>query len=100
MTTEDNNDGADARMLAAWPVRARPAAPLTALELFAWAVVRQSNVGPGVATAASAFGVTPERIRDLVRAWDDPRGHMECERVGDSRFASWRIDAYYNTSGG
>lgn len=68
---------------------------VTALEVFNWAVVRQSTLGPGVNVCALAFKTTPEHVRELVAKWIDTRGHMECVRHGHF----WRIDAYYNTSG-
>lgn len=70
---------------------------VTPLQLFEWAVVRQSDLGPGVQTAAAAFGVTAKEVRALVLAWDDPRWHMSLARFPGG--FGYRIEAYYNTSG-
>lgn len=70
--------------------------PPTALDIFNWAVVRQSALGPGVTTCATAFNIKPEQVRELVAHWHDARGHMECQRINPM---GWRIEAYYNTSG-
>jgi hypothetical protein len=74
----------------------------TPLQVFDWAVVRQSALGPGLATAAAAFGCTTQDIREAVKKWDDPRGHMECVHIDKKLGApvsAWRIEAYYNTTG-
>jgi hypothetical protein len=72
------------------------------LELFEWAVARQSALGPGIGACAAAFGCTAREVRDAVSAWDDPRGHLAVERVPAalSGAPGFRIEAYYNTSGG
>lgn len=70
--------------------------PPTPMEVFDWAVVRQSDLGPGIATCATAFGCTTDQVREAVSNWNDTRGHMECIRTGPRQ---WRIEAYYNTSG-
>lgn len=66
------------------------------LELFEWAVVRQSSLGPGVSVCAHAFNITPRQVHDIVAHWDDIRGHMEILKERGMQ----RIEAYYNTSGG
>lgn len=73
------------------------AAPLTPLDVFEWAVVRQSDLGPGVAACAKALRAETNVIRALVRRWDDPRGHMEIVKIRGQN--GHRIEAYYNTSG-
>lgn len=67
----------------------------TPLQIFDWAVVRQSTLGPGVAVCAQAFGITAQEVRDIVSEWNDQRGVLECVR--HDRY--WRIDAYYNAQG-
>lgn len=79
-----------------WCYITKEPSPPTPLEIFDWAVVRQSDVGPGIATCASAFNCTTDEVRAAVAAWNDPRGTMECVRQGPR---SWRIEAYYNTTG-
>lgn len=78
----------------------------TPLDIFNWAVVRQSDIGPGARTCAEAFNITTREVRDIVAQWNDPRGHMECvqvavdtQRLGSRLGGFWRIEAYYNTSG-
>lgn len=71
--------------------------PPAPLDIFNWAVVRQSTLGPAVRRCAETFDISPEQVRELVAKWDDPRGNMECLRIAMN---GWRIDAYYNTSGG
>jgi len=86
----------DTRMLAQWnDARAKMLRQPTPLQIFDWAVVRQSTLGPGVMVCAHAFNITAREVRDIVSEWNDPRGVLECVRV--ERF--WRIDAYYNTTG-
>lgn len=69
----------------------------SAQEVFEWAVVRQSMVGPGVGVAAVAFGCTSNDIRAVVQGWDNPCGHMEVVRVADTGgMPTWRIDASYS----
>lgn len=72
---------------------APPTKPPTPLDIFNWAVTRQSLMGPGVNTCAEAFNISAKQVRELVANWNDTRGHMECVRAQDSY---WRIDAYYN----
>lgn len=71
----------------------------SALQVFEWAVVRQSMIGPGVGVAAAAFHCTTKDIRAVIASWDDPRGTLKAVRIGDTGgMPTWRIEASYNLS--
>lgn len=72
-----------------------------ALRIFEWAVVRQSDLGPGLSTCAKAFGVSVKDVSIAVAGWRDPRGHMSLAEIRQplTRTRVYRIEAYYNTSG-
>jgi hypothetical protein len=67
----------------------------TPLEIFDWAVVRQSDTGPTMTNCANAFGITVEQVRKIVTQWNDPRGSLRCTHDGNA----WRVDATYNATG-
>lgn len=72
---------------------------LRALEVFEWAVVRQSDLGPGIASTCAAFRMTVKELEGIVAGFEDPGRHMAIVRAPGAA-SSRRIEAYYNTSGG
>lgn len=72
---------------------------LRALEIFEWAVTRQSDLGPGLATTCDAFRIKTKELEGIVAAFKDPDRHMALVRVrAPGLTIGRRVEAYYNTS--